>query len=155
MGQRNTFLQDIFLKLHHSARLHPNVAVCKFKMLPYHCFFINGILKIYLIDYAITLVPLFPPLLPSTLHPPPNGIPQSQFMSMGCTYKFFGFYISDTILNLPLFILYLLFMLLSLCTFPPSPLPLPTDNPPCDLHFCDSVPILVICLVCCCCCCCF
>ena len=29
-----------------------------------------------------------------------------------------------------------------------SPLSLPTDNPPCDLHFCDSVPVLVVCLVC-------
>ena len=29
-----------------------------------------------------------------------------------------------------------------------SPFSLPTDNPPCDLHFCDSVPILVVCLVC-------
>ena len=28
-----------------------------------------------------------------------------------------------------------------------SPLPLPTDNPPCD-HFCDSVPVLVVSLVC-------
>ena len=26
--------------------------------------------------------------------------------------------------------------------------PYPTDNPPCDLHFCDSVPVLVVCLVC-------
>ena len=33
--------------------------------------------------------------------------------------------------------------------FPPSsPLLLPADNPPCELHFCDSVPILVVCLVC-------
>ena len=24
----------------------------------------------------------------------------------------------------------------------------PTDNSPCDLHFCDSVPVLVVCLVC-------
>ena len=31
--------------------------------------------------------------------------------------------------------------------FPPSPA-FPTDNPPCDLHFCDSVPVLVVCLVC-------
>ena len=29
--------------------------------------------------------------------------------------------------------------------FPPSPLPLPADNPPCDLHFWDSVPVLVVC----------
>ena len=26
--------------------------------------------------------------------------------------------------------------------------PFPTANPPCDLHFCDSFPVLVICLVC-------
>ena len=70
-------------------------------------------------------------------------------MSMGCTYKFFGFSISHTILNLPLSILYLPFMLLIPYTFPPfSLLPLPTDNPPGDLHFCDSVPVLVVCLVC-------
>ena len=31
--------------------------------------------------------------------------------------------------------------------FPPfSPFHSPTDNPPCDLHFCDSVPVLVVCL---------
>ena len=28
-----------------------------------------------------------------------------------------------------------------------SPLHLPADNPPCDLHFCDSVPVLVVCFV--------
>ena len=32
--------------------------------------------------------------------------------------------------------------------FPPFyPLPIPADNPPCDLHFCDSVPVLVVYLV--------
>ena len=37
----------------------------------------------------------------------------------------------------------------SLYLFPFSPPPPPaTANPPCDLHFCDSVPILVDCLVC-------
>ena len=32
----------------------------------------------------------------------------------------------------------------------PSPLilPLPADDPPCDLHFCDSLPVLVVGLVC-------
>ena len=40
-----------------------------------------------------------------------------------------------------------------LCFLFPVPLPpffpltLPADNPPCDLHFCDSVPVLVVCLV--------
>ena len=42
--------------------------------------------------------------------------------------------------------------------FPPlSPSHTPIDNPSCDLHFCGSVPVLVVCLVCfcfCCRCCC-
>ena len=33
--------------------------------------------------------------------------------------------------------------------FPPvSPSHSPVDKPPCDLHFCGSVPVLVVCLVC-------
>ena len=53
-----------------------------------------------------------------------------------------------------LFSTYHPFMLLFICTFSPSvSLPLPTphstaDNLPYDLHFCDSVPVLVVCLVC-------
>ena len=77
----------------------------------------------------------FPPSFPSTLctpsylHSPPS--------CPWVIYMFFGFYISYTILNLPLSILYLPFMLLILCTFSPSlPTQSPTDNPPCDLHFC-------------------
>ena len=35
------------------------------------------------------------------------------------------------------------------------PLSAPAVNPPCDLHFCDSVPVLAVCLVCCYCCFCF
>ena len=46
-------------------------------------------------------------------------------MSMGHTYKFFGFYISYTIFTLPLSIFHLSSMLLILCTFPPSPPPTP------------------------------
>ena len=37
---------------------------------------------------------------------------------------------------------------LFLVHFPPvSSHPLPPDNPPCDLHFCDSVPVLVVYLI--------
>ena len=50
------------------------------------------------------------PFIP--LHPLPWAFPHLSFMSMGHIYKFFGFSISHTILNLPLFILNLLFMLL-------------------------------------------
>ena len=85
-------------------------------------------------------------LVPVPPYSPPTIIPPPQFMSMGHTYKFFYFSISYTILNLPLSITCLSVLFLIPCTFSPpfSPLPLPTDNPPCDLYFCDSVPVLVV-----------
>ena len=93
--------------------------------------------------------PIFSPLyspLPCTL--PPTYIPPDPwFVSMGCTYKFFGFSISYTILNLPLFCAYQLCFLFPVPFFPIFPHPLPTDNPPCDLHFRESVPGLVVCWV--------
>ena len=91
----------------------------------------------------------FSPLFPSTLNLPfPPAFPTLVHI-YGCTCKFFGFPISHTVLNLPLSILYLPFMLLISCTFSPIlPIPLPADNPPCDLYFWESVPVLVICLVC-------
>ena len=104
-----------------------------------YLFFIN-----IFIDYAITVVPFSPLHSTPSCPPPPSHIPPLQFMSMGHTYKFFGFSISYTILTLPLSIFYLPFMLLILCTFPPlSPSHSPVDNPPCDLHFCGSIPILL------------
>ena len=104
--------------------------------------------KVYFLDYTITLVPFFLPFIPLYPSPLPPLYPP-QFMFMGHTYKFFGYSVSYTILNLPMFILYLPFMLLIPCNFHPfSPLPLPIDYPPCDLHFYGSVPILVVCLVC-------
>ena len=88
------------------------------------------------------------PLPSSTQYPPvPLAIPP-QFMSMGHAYMFFGFSISYTILILSLSILCLL--LCFLCPIPFLPillLPLPADNPPCDLHFCGSVLVLVVFLV--------
>ena len=50
-------------------------------------------LKLYVIDYAITVVPIFLPLSP--LHPTPPPPTSSDnaptlFMSMGHVYKFFG-----------------------------------------------------------------
>ena len=83
---------------------------------------------IYFNDYAMTVVPFPLPLFPSVLYTPSHPrSPPPQFMSMGRTYKFFGFYISYTILTLPLSIFYLSFMLLILRTFstlstPPTPL---------------------------------
>ena len=58
------------------------------------------------------------------------------------------------ILFLILFRYHCLFCTYHLCFFFPVPfspfstLHLPVDNPPCDLHFCDRFPVLVVCLVC-------
>ena len=91
------------------------------------------------------------------LHPAPSSL-SLMSMSMGCTYKFFGFSISYTILNHTnprLFSTYHLCFLFPV-PFPLfSPLPIPTDNLPCDLHFCYSVPVRVVCLLCFCFCSCF
>ena len=85
-----------------------------------HFFFLD-----IFIDYAITVVPFLPLHSTPSCPPPHSHIPPLQFMSMGHTYKFFGFHISYTILTLPLYIFHLSFMLFILCTFPPS-LPLPS-----------------------------
>ena len=110
-------------------------------------FFKKYILLIMLLQ--LSHFPAFIPLCPAHSLPP-TFLPK--FMSMGHTHKIFGFYISYIILTLPLSIFYLPFMLPILCTFSPSlclpPSHSPVDNPPCDLHFCDSVPVLVVCLVC-------
>ena len=47
-----------------------------------------------------------------------------------------------------LFCTYQLCFLFPVSFSPSSPFPRSTDNPPRDLHFCDSVPVLVVCLVC-------
>ena len=74
---------------------------------------------------------------------PPTTIPPPKFMSMSHSYKFFGFSISYIILTSPC-----LFCTYHLCfpvPFTPFyPLLVPADSPPCDLHFCDSVPVLVV-----------
>ena len=103
-----------------------------------HFFLIYLLIMLLQLSHFCPFTPLHP------AHPPPSHIPPLQFMSMGHTYKFFGFYISYTILTLPLSIFHLSVKLFILCTFTP---PSPIDNPPCDLHFCGSVSVLVVCLV--------
>ena len=106
--------------------------------------------KVYFIDYAITVVPFFfSPLSSYTLH---AASPQN-FLLSSCPWVV---HISSLASSFP--ILFLpspcLFCTYHLCfffhvTFPPiSRLPLPTDNPPRDLHFCDSISVPVVCLVC-------
>ena len=106
------------------------------------------IFLIYYIDYVIIVVPFFSPLyapLPCTLLPPP--VPPLS----SCPWVI---YISSLASPFPILSLTFpcLFCTYQLCflipaPFPPfSPSPLPADNPPCDLYFCDSVPVLVVCL---------
>ena len=70
-------------------------------------------------------------------------------MSMGLVYKFFGYSISYTVLNIPCLLCTYQFVLLNPRTLSLILLlPLSADNPPNDLHICDSVPVLLVCLVC-------
>ena len=106
--------------------------------------------SIYFIDYAITVVP-FSPLhspLPYTL--PPAHIPPA-FSSCPCVVHVS--YLASTFpilfLTSPcLLSIYHLCYLFSVPSPPLSPSHSRVDNPPCDLHFCGSVPVLVVCLVC-------
>ena len=70
-------------------------------------------------------------------------------MSEGCACKFFGFSLPYIFLtSLCLFSTYQLYFMIPVPLPPFFPLPFPADNPPNDPHTCDSVPVLVVCLVC-------
>ena len=97
---------------------HPNFSFIFFSYLFW------GFLNIFypLCYYSCPISPHYSPLL---CIPPPTHIPPLSFMSMGHTYKFFGFYISYTILTLLLSIFYLPLCYLFSVPFPPSPHPTP------------------------------
>ena len=92
----------------------------------------------------------FSPSLPSTLHTPlPLTIPP--FSS--CPWVIHTGSLASTfpILFLPSACLFSTYHLCYLFSVPfplLSPSYSPVDNPPCELHFCGSVPVLVVCLVC-------
>ena len=110
-------------------------------------FYLKNFFDIF-IDYAITVVP-FPPLhsTPSCL-PPPSHIPPYS----SCPWVILISSLASTFPTLVvpspcLFSTYHLCYLFSV-PFPTlSPSQSPIDNPPCDLHFCGSVSVLVVCLV--------
>ena len=91
----------------------------------------------------------FPPLLPSVLHLPPTHIPRLSSCPWVIHINSLASPFPILFLTSPcLFCIYHLYFLFPV-PFPPfSLLQLPVDNSPCDLHFCDSGPVLVICLVC-------
>ena len=119
-------------------------------------FFPNNLLKaflvlIYFIDYAITVVSFAPLNSPPPCTTPPTHIPPP-FSS--CPWVIHISFLTSTfpILFLTSPCLFSTYHLCYLFSVPFSPLSCPSlspaDNPPCDLHFCDSAPVLVVCLVC-------
>ena len=102
------------------------------------------IFSVYFIGYAITVFQIFSLLYPpSPLHPP-------TFSSCPCVVHVSSLASLFPILFLTSPSLFYGYQLCFLFPVPPPsilPFPLPTENPPCDLHFCDSVPALVVFLV--------
>ena len=124
------------------------VATCSFEC-ENHCFFLSTFH--WLCYYSCPF--FFPPLSHSTLHLPPSSIrsptPHLSSWPWVVHISFLAPPFPILLLNSPcLFCAYQLSFLFPV-PFPPfSPLHLPSDNPPCDLHYCDSVSVLVLCLVC-------
>ena len=115
---------------------------------PYHspcCILLKYILLIMLLqvsDFFSTLYSLLPctPLPPSSSH------------RSSCPWVIHGNSSASPFLILfltsPVYFVPTIYASYSLYLFPHSPSSHSlTDNPPCDLHFCRSVPVLVVCLV--------
>ena len=101
----------------------------------------------WLCYYSCPILPLFIPLCPA--HPLPPTLPP--FSSCPWVILISSLASTFPILFLPSSCLSSTYHLCYLFSVPFSPLfpsYSPTDSPPCDLHFCDSVPALVVCLVC-------
>ena len=106
-------------------------------------FFFKYILLSMLLQFS-----RFPPFIPlCPAHPLPPSFP----LFSSCPWVI---HISSVASTFPILFLTspCLFSMYHLCylfsvPFPPPPHS-PANNPSCDLHFCDSVPGLVVCLVC-------
>ena len=112
---------------------------------------------IYFIYYAIIVVPFFLPFI--FLHLVPQ-FPSSFLPISSCSWVIHVSSSASPLLTLfltspCLFCSYYLCFLFSVLFSPPSPSLLTADNPPSDLLFCDSDPVLVVFLVCFCFCFCF
>ena len=108
----------------------------------------NGLFKKYILLIMLLQLSQFLPLYPP---PPSTPIPSSNRLLSSCPW---ATHLSSLASPFPILFLtspvYFVPANLYLIPvpFPPfSPLPLPADNFPCDLHFCDSAHVLVVCLV--------
>ena len=112
------------------------------------CFFFFFLFLNIFIDYAITVVPFTPFTSLHPAHPLPPTFPPYT----SCPWVILISSLASTfpILFLPSrYFLPTIYATYSLYLSPPlSPSHSPVDNPPCDLHFCGSVPVLLVCLVC-------
>ena len=105
--------------------------------------------KIYLLMMLLQLSH-FPPFIP--LHPE-HPLPPWFLLFSLCPWVIYISSLASTFpilfLNSPcLFSTYPLCYLFSVPFAPLSLAHSPADKPPCDLHFCDSAAVLVVCLVC-------
>ena len=98
--------------------------------------FLKYFLLIMLLQFS-KFSPLYTPSAPH--HPTLQHSPPPQFMSMGCTYKFFEFSVSYTNFYISLSILCLLIMLLLPCTFSPY-----SSLSPCQLNSLHVMSISLI-----------
>ena len=100
--------------------------------------------KKYILLIMLLRLSHFPPFIP--LHPAyllPPAFPHLSSSPWVIHVSSLASTFPTLFLTSPIF--YLLLMLLILCTFSPlSPSHAPADNPPCDLHFCASVPVLMV-----------
>ena len=109
----------------------------------------SQIFKVYFVDYVITVAPIFPLCPLCQVLPFPPAIPTLSVCPWVVHVSSLASPFPILFFTSPcLFCTYQLYFLFPAPFSPFSLLPLLTDNPPCDLHFCNSVPVLVVCLVC-------
>ena len=108
----------------------------------------NNLKNFFLINLLIMLLQLShsPPTPLHPAHPlPPTFLPYSS-----CPWVMYISSLASTFPTLFLpspYFLPTIYATYSLYLSPLSPSHSPFDNPPCDLHFCGSVSVLVVCLV--------
>ena len=106
------------------------------------------VLKYILLIMLLQLSQFCLPLILSALHPIPPASPSlSSCLWVGCISSLASPFPILFLTSPCLFCTYHLCFIFPVTFLPFSPLPLPADNPPCDLHFCGSVSVLVVCLV--------